>query len=138
NTTGIAIVEVYEMDHPEVPITGISTRGKVLTGNDVMIGGFIIQGSGPQTVAIRARGPSLAGGGIANPLANPQLTLVRASDGVAIASNDDWQSASNAVQIQSSGFAPSDSKESVILMSLQPGAYTAIVSGVGGGTGVGI
>src|SRR4029453_17249451 len=58
-TTGIAIVEVSEMDHPEIPLIGISTRGQVLTGNDVMIGGFIIQGDSPQTVVVRARGPSL-------------------------------------------------------------------------------
>jgi hypothetical protein len=135
--TGVGIVEVYEVDTPTAPLVGISTRGQVLTGNDVMIGGFIIQGNATQQVVVRARGPSLAAAGIANALQNPTLTLVRSSDGVVIATNDDWQQASNAAQVSASGFAPSDPRESVILINLAPGAYTAIVSGVGG-TGVGI
>jgi len=136
--TGVGIVAVYEVDRLDVPLVNISTRGRVLTGNDVMIGGFIINGSGAQTVAIVATGPSLAAFGIANPLANPTLTLVRSSDQAVIATNDDWQSAPNAAQIQAAGFAPSNQLESAIMMSLPPGAYTAIVSGVSGGTGVGI
>ena len=111
---------------------------QVLTGNDVMIGGFVIQGSGPQQVAIVATGPSLAAFGITNPLANPTLTLVRSSDQTVVATNDDWQSASNASQLQAAGFAPSNALESAILITLQPGAYTAIVSGAGGGTGVSV
>jgi YVTN family beta-propeller protein len=134
--TGVGLVEVFEVDHPEVPLAGISTRGKVLTGNDVMIGGIIIQGDAPQTVVVRARGPSLVAQGVANALSNPLLQVV-ASDGTVL-TNDDWQSAGNAAQIQSSGFAPADPRESAILVTLQPGAYTAIVSGVGGATGVGI
>jgi hypothetical protein len=138
NTTGVGIVEVYEIDTPTVPLQAISTRGQVLTGNDVMIGGFIIQGDGPMQVAVRARGPSLVGAGVPNALLNPTLTLIRASDGVAIAVNDDWQQASNAAQVSASGFAPADARESVILINLQPGGYTAIVSGVGNTTGVAI
>jgi hypothetical protein len=103
-----------------------------------MIGGFVIQGSGPQTVVVRARGPSLVPFGIPNALANPQLSLVRSSDQSVIGSNDDWQSAGNAADVTASGFAPSNALESALLVTLQPGAYTVIVSGVGGGTGVGI
>jgi hypothetical protein len=136
--TGVGMVEVFEVDHPEIPLANISSRGQVLTGSDVMIGGFVIQGSGPQTVVVRARGPSLAPYGIANPLANPVLQLVRSSDQAVIASNDNWGSAANAGQISASGFAPSDALESAILVTLDPGAYTAIVTGAGGGTGVGI
>jgi dienelactone hydrolase len=136
--TGVGIVEMYEVDRPDVPFAGISTRGQVLTGNDVMIAGFVVQGSGPQTVVVRARGPSLGAFGIANALANPMLQLVRASDQVMIAANDDWQSASNAAQLSASGFAPSNSLESAILITLDPGAYTAIASGVGNTTGVAI
>jgi hypothetical protein len=55
-----------------------------------------------------------------------------------MATNDNWGSASNAAQLQASGFAPSNALESAILITLNPGAYTAIVSGSGGGTGVGI
>ncbi len=136
--TGVGLIEVYEVDHPEVPLINISTRGQVRTGNDVMIGGFVVQGSGPQTVVVRARGPSLIPYGVLNTLANPTLQLVRSSDQATIATNDDWGSASNAAQISASGFAPSNAQESAILVTLNPGAYTAIVTGAGGGTGVGI
>jgi hypothetical protein len=136
--TGVGLVEVYEVDQPDTPLINISTRGRVQTGFDVMIGGFVIQGSGPETVVIRAIGPSLANFGVAGALANPQVQLVRQSDQAVIASNDDWGSAANAALIQSSGFAPSNPLESAIYITLDPGAYTAIVSGVGGGTGVGL
>ncbi len=136
--TGVGLVEVYEVDHPEIALINISTRGKVQTGFDVMIGGFVVQGSGPQTVVIRAIGPSLANFGVSGALANPTMSLVRMSDNATIATNDDWGSASNAAQITSSGFAPSNPLESAILITLQPGAYTAVVSGVGGGIGVGL
>ncbi|HET9577763.1 MAG TPA: Ig-like domain-containing protein, partial [Usitatibacter sp.] len=136
--TGVGIVEVYEVDHPEVPVTGISTRGQVLASNDVMIGGFVISGSSPKTVIVRARGPSLASQGVAGALSDPTLQLIRASDNATVAVNDDWASAPNASQISASGYAPSDSRESAILVTLAPGAYTAIVSGSGGQSGVGI
>ena len=134
--TGVGIVEVFEADHPEYPLINISTRGQVQTGDNVMIGGFIIQGNASQTVLIRAVGPNLANFGVPGVLANPTLQLY--SGQTVIASNDDWQSASNAAEIQATGLAPVSSLESAILITLAPGAYTAIVSGVGGGTGVGI
>ena len=137
-TAGVGLVAVYEVDHPESPLVNISTRGEVLTGGDVMIGGFIVQGTAPQTVVVTGTGPSLIGAGIPNALANPALTLVRSSDGAVIAANDDWGTAANAAQLAASGLAPADAKESAILMTLEPGAYTAILSGAGGGTGVGI
>jgi hypothetical protein len=134
----VGIVEVFEVDHPEVPLINISTRGQVLTGADVMIGGFIIQGASSQTVVVRARGPSLIPFGIPNALANPTLELYRSSDNTLILSNDDWQSAANAAAVQASGFAPANALESAILITLNPGAYTAIVRGAASGTGVGI
>jgi hypothetical protein len=132
------VIGVYEVDGPSIPLINISTRGRVGTGNDVMIGGFVIDGASPQTVAIVATGPSLAPFGITNPLANPTLTLVRASDQSVVDSNDDWQAHANAAQLQSAGFAPSNALESGIYITLQPGAYTAILSGSGNGTGVGV
>jgi hypothetical protein len=120
-----------------VPLTNISTRGRVLTGDDVMIGGFVIAGSSPKTVLIRARGPSMVPAGVTDPLANPQMTLVSSTQTI-IASNDNWGSATNAIAIQATGLAPSDALESAILITLDPGAYTVVVSGVGGTTGVGI
>jgi uncharacterized repeat protein (TIGR01451 family) len=136
NATGVAIVEVFEVDAILVPLANISTRGRVQTGANVMIGGFVIQGDGPQTIVVRARGPSLAQFGIQGLLANPQLQLFAGA--TQIASNDNWQQAANAVEVQASGFAPSDPMEAAILITLQPGAYTAIVSGVAGGTGIAI
>ncbi|MBE0528261.1 MAG: hypothetical protein IH629_03540, partial [Thermoleophilia bacterium] len=134
--TGVAIVEVFERDRPDAPLINISTRGQVQTVNNVMIGGFVIQGDAPQTVLITARGPSLAPFGITNALANPSLQLF--SGQTLIASNDDIGTAPNLAQIQATGVAPTNALESAILVTLNPGAYTAIVSGVGGGMGVGI
>ena len=134
-TTGVGLVEVFEVDAISMPIIGISTRGRVLTGDNAMIGGFIIQGSAPRTVVVRARGPSLTEAGVAGALPDPQLQLF--SGQTLIAFNNNWQDF-DAAAIQSSGFAPSDPLESALRMTLPPGAYTAIVSGVAGGTGVGI
>jgi hypothetical protein len=135
-TTGVAIVEVFEVDAPTAPLINIATRGQVLTGDKVMIGGFIIQGDGPQSVVVRARGPSLAATGVPGTLADPVLQLFTGQ--TQIGSNDDWRSAANAAELQASGFAPADDRESAILVTLNPGAYTAIVSGKNGTTGVGI
>lgn len=133
--TGVGIIEVFEVDRSDIPLLNIATRGKVLTGDDVMIGGFIIEGSSPQTVVVRAGGPSLSARGVPGVLANPVLNLY--SGQTVIASNDDWQTASNAATLVSSGFAPLDTRESAIYITLNPGAYTAIVFGAGGTTGVG-
>jgi len=134
--TGVGIVEVFEVDLPQVPLANISTRGVVLTGDDVMIGGFIIQGDAPQTVIVRARGPSLAAAGVPNVLANPLLQLF--SGATPVAMNDNWGDGTDAATIQAAGFAPAHALESAIRVTLAPGAYTAIVTGVGGATGVGI
>jgi hypothetical protein len=136
NTTGVGIVEVYEVDHPETPMVGISTRGKVLTGDDVLIGGFVIEGSAPRQFVVRGRGPSLTSAGVQGALQNPTLEIV--SGTTLVASNDDWITDANAAQLQSSGFAPADQRESAMLITLSPGAYTVIVRGQGGTTGVAI
>ena len=117
-------------------LANISTRMQVLTAADVLIGGFVIQGASPKTVVVRARGPSLAAAGVPGALANPVLQLF--SGATPIATNDNWQTAANAQAIQASGFAPSDANEAAILITLAPGAYTAIVTGAGNTTGVGI
>ncbi|QJR16128.1 InlB B-repeat-containing protein [Usitatibacter palustris] len=138
--TGVGLVGVYEVDHPEVPLINISTRGQVLTGNDVMIAGLIVYGDNTQQVVITVAGPSLVNAGIPNALANPVLTIVRSSDGAVIASNDNWQSQANPAHvaaIQAAGFAPAHVLEPAVILTLPPGAYTAIVQG-SGGTGVGL
>lgn len=98
-----------------------------------MIGGFIIEGSTPKTVLVRARGPTLAGFGVPGVLANPFLQLF--SGQTVVASNDNWQD-TQAAEIMATGLAPSSTLESAILMTLGPGVYTAIVSGIGGKTGI--
>jgi len=137
-TTGVGMFEVYEVDRTDVPLVNMSTRGYVGGGADVMIGGFVVRGNGPQTVVIRARGPSLVPFGIANALANPSVQLVRAADNAVVAANDTWSTAANAAQLSATGLAPPEALEAAILVTLEPGAYTAIVSGVRGATGVAI
>ena len=136
--TGVGLVAVWEIDRHDVPLINISTRAEVLTGNDVVIGGFIIQGNQPKTVVVQGIGPALVGAGIPNALVDPTLTLVRSSDQAIIATNDDWQTAANAADLVAAHLAPTNPKESAIMMTLPPGAYTAILSGMNGGIGVGI
>jgi Matrixin len=118
-------------------LANISTRMKVGTGQNVLIGGFIIQGSQPKTLMLRAIGPSLVSNGVSNVLADPVMEL-RDSTGVLIASNDDWQDSAQASQIQQSGIAPTNALESAILRTLAPGSYTAVVSGYEGAQGNGL
>jgi hypothetical protein len=122
----------------ETPLINISTRGYVGTGADLMIAGFVVQGESPVTVVVTGKGPSLSDYGVRNLLENPTLTLVRQSDQVVIATNDDWQQSPDAAQIAAAGFAPSSRFESAVLVTLPPGAYTALLSGANGGTGVGL
>jgi hypothetical protein len=118
-------------------LANISTRMKVGTGQNVLIGGFIVKGSQSKTLILRAIGPSLTASGVANVLADPVLE-VHDSTGAVIASNDDWQESAQASQIQQSGLAPTSSAESAILITLSPGNYTAVVSGYGGAQGNGL
>jgi N-acetylneuraminic acid mutarotase len=144
NTAGVALVEVYDLNPGASSSLGnISTRGFVQTGEHVMIGGFIVQGSGSKRVIIRAIGPELTQYGITNALANPSLELHNGM-GALIATNDDWQTTilggiitSNQVSdIQNSGHPPTVASESAIIANLQPGNYTAIVRGVSNTIGV--
>src|SRR6202022_446852 len=107
----------------------------VQTGDNVMIGGLIISGTGQKNVIVRAIGPSLAQYGITNPLLDPTLELHN-GNGAVIAFNDNWMDAPNKQEIIDSGLAPSNNLESAILTSLSPGNYTAIVRGVNNGTGI--
>ena len=117
-------------------LANISTRLKVETGDNVLIGGLIVQGSTPKLVIVRAIGPSLAAAGVSGPLADPTLELHDGS-GVLLQSNDDWQD-TDAANISASGVAPTNPLESAIIATLAPGGYTAIVRGKNNGTGVGL
>jgi hypothetical protein len=101
-----------------------------------MIGGFIIGGTAPKEVVIRGMGPSLASNGITNFLADPVLEL-RSSSGALLQKNDDWRDDQES-QIQGTVYQPSDDRESVMIATLNPGAYTALLTGKDGSTGVGL
>jgi len=144
NPAGVALVEVYDLSPGATSsLSNISTRSFVQTGEHVMIGGFIVQGTGRNRVIIRAIGPELTQFGIPDALANPRLELHNGS-GALIATNDNWQTTilggiitSNQVSdIQNSGHAPTAGTESAIIADLQPGNYTAIVRGVNNTAGV--
>jgi hypothetical protein len=139
DTTGVALVELYDLDQGANSVLGnISSRGFVDTGDNALIGGFILgRGLGHRTVVVRAIGPSLSAFNVANPVQDPTLELVNAS-GTTTASNDNWQTDPGAAQIQSNNLAPSDPRESATLQSLAPGNYTAIVRGNDNTTGVGL
>jgi len=144
NTTGVALVEVYDLSPNANSILGnISTRSFVQTNDNVMIGGFIVQGTQSKLVIIRAIGPELTQFGVPNVLMNPTLQLHNGA-GALIASNDNWQTTilggiitqDQVQQIMSSGHAPTDPRESAIIANLPAGNYTAIVRGLSNTTGV--
>jgi glucose/arabinose dehydrogenase len=136
SATGIGVVELYDLDQPApANPANISTRGFVESGDNVMIGGFIVGGSQNRTVLARAIGPSLTVFGVPNALQDPILELHNSS-GTTLAMNDNWKS-DQQTQITATGLAPSDDRESAIISSpLAPGNYTAIVRGSGPATGV--
>ncbi len=114
-------------------LANISTRGFVSTGQGQLIGGFIITG-GPKLVLIRALGPSLTVAGVSPVLENPVLQLF--SGPTELRSNDDWQTASNSDDVIASTLPPQDPKEASILVRLEPGAYTTVVTGANDSTGI--
>ena len=144
NMTGVALVEVYDLSPaPDSILGNISSRSFVRTGDNVMIGGVIVQGTQPKRVIVRAIGPELTQYGVPDRLTDPTLKLYD-STGALIASNDNWQhtiiggiiTSSQVQQIRNSGYAPGNGNESAIIATLPPGNYTAIVGGVNNTTGV--
>jgi hypothetical protein len=138
-TTGIGLVEVYDLEKDNGRLANISTRGFVQTGNDVMIGGFILgpATTGSSRVVLRAIGPSLTGFGVPNPLQDPIIEL-RDSNGNVLDTNDNWKDSPESQTISNFGLAPSDDHESAILAVPTPANYTAIVRGAGNSTGIGL
>ncbi len=135
---GIALVEAYDLNQaaPSV-LANISTRGLVDTGDNVMIGGFILGGEEDSaTVVIRGLGPSLSDVGVANALSDPTLEL-HDGNGALVSSNDNWKD-SQETEIEAAGLAPTYDKEAAILANLASGAYTAILQGKDNSTGVGL
>ncbi len=138
NQTGIGLVEVYDLGNPgaaagsSAGLVNISTRGSVLTGDDVMIGGFIIVGA-PTDVIVRAIGPDLTARGVAGAVQDTTMELFDANG--MVGSNDDWRSTQEQ-EIINTTVPPNDNRESAIVARLAPGGYTAIVRGKNGTTGV--
>jgi uncharacterized delta-60 repeat protein len=133
NSVRTNIVRIFE---GSASFQNLSARAHVFTGEQILIDGFIVEGSENKTVLIRGLGPSLAGFGILNFLANPTLSLFDHT-ATLIAANDNWQTAANSNQIPV-GLRPTDPRESAILTTLQPGAYTAFLQGKGATTGIGL
>ena len=139
NTTGLALVEAYDIDpFAHSKLGNISTRALVGTGNNVVIGGFIVgpQNAAPATVVIRGMGPSLTGNGVPGALQDPTLELHDAQ-GNKLRVNDNWRDTQES-DIQNSNLAPNDDRESAILTDIAPGNYTAILAGKDNTTGVGL
>jgi hypothetical protein len=136
NTLGSA--ELYVGPSASPALLNIATRMRVLTGDRVLIGGFIITGPELKRVLIRGVGPSLNGVGVT--LSDPTLELHR--DGTTVAINDNWKvrpnGTSQQADIEATTIAPANDLEPAILATLSPGAYTGILAGKNGGTGVGL
>jgi uncharacterized protein (DUF1800 family) len=138
NATGVGLMEIYDLDPDGSParLANISTRGNVLTGDDVMIGGFIVRGDVGKRMLMRARGPSLFLNGvpIAGRLMDPTMEL-RDANGSLIRANDNWRTDQQA-EIAASSIAPTDDHEPAVVWTLTPGNYTTIVRGVNDTTGI--
>jgi hypothetical protein len=133
-TSGVGLVEIYDLDQgTNSKLANLSTRGFVGAGDNILIAGFILGGIGSENVILRGIGPSLASAGVPDPLADPTLEL-RDSNGTLLIANNDWQDGPPVPP----DFAPGSPLESVILATLPPGLYTALLAGLNDGTGVGL
>ncbi len=139
--SGVALVEVYDADSGGgARLANVSARTRVGTGADILITGFVVSGDGARTLLIRGAGPSLGGFGVADALVDPRLRVYRGD--TLVAENDDWDQGTDAVQTSATAASVGafafaiGSKDSALVLTLPPGAYTAQVSGVNDTTGV--
>jgi hypothetical protein len=143
NTSGVALVEVYDLNQGvSSKLANISTRAFVSTGDDIVIAGFLLsdppQAGTSAGVVVRGIGPSLALAGVTNALADPTLEL-RDNNGTLLVANNDWQdNAVQASEITAAGLAPTNTLESAIAATLPPGLYTALLAGRNNGAGIGV
>jgi hypothetical protein len=129
------LIEVYDVSQSTVRLGNISTRGFVGTGDNVLIGGFIIgpDAGGNARVVVRGIGPSLAS--VANRLQDPVVEL-HGGNGALLASNDDWKT--NEAEVRATGLPPTDDHESALVADLLPGNYTLVLRGKNNTAGVGL
>jgi hypothetical protein len=138
--TGTVLVEAYDAGSGSaVRLTNLSARNRVGTGNDILIAGFFIAGTGTQRVLIRAVGPSLAAFGLTGLLTDPKLEIYNAA-GAKIAENDNWDATLSSTFASAGAFAlMPGGKDAALIVSLPAGAtYTVQVKGADGGTGEGL
>ena len=140
-TTAYRALPVH-LENTKFPTVGpqalnLSTRGLVGTGDNVLIGGFIVSGTEPKTVVLRALGPSLSGFGLSNVLRDPVLRVYNSSHTL-IATNDNWQADPNHFVVESNGLVPANVLESATAQTLAPGTYTVIVTGKDPTPGIGL
>ncbi len=128
NSSGVGLVEIYEIGDAGPNLIALSTRGQVMTGENVMIGGLVIVGDAGETkrVIIRGIGPSLFDSGVADAMGEPVITLYD-KDGIALLENDDWDNSPQTNAIEATGYGPANRRESVILIDLSPGVYTVVM-----------
>ena len=137
---GIALLEAYDSDAggSTARLTNLSARTQVGTGDNILVVGFVVSGSAPKTLLLRAVGPGLLGFGVSGVLADPQLKLFNAA-GALLSANDDWGGAAAlaAAFTQTGAFSlPSTSKDAVLLSTLPAGAYTLQISGANATSGI--
>lgn len=139
-TSGVALVEVYDLDE-SVPsgLVNLSTRAFVNGGDNIVIAGFALSNhGGSDQVVVRGLGPSLTAAGVSNALGDPVLEL-RDGNGGLILANDDWQDdAAQAAILSDAGLAPSHNLESAVAATLPPGLYTGLLRGLNNSTGIGL
>jgi hypothetical protein len=135
--TGVGLIEIYDLEVNSGPdLANISTRGNVLTGENIMIGGFIVQGVNAQTVVARGLGPSLTAAGVTDALPDPTIEI-RDAHGTVLISNNNWKDDANqATALQQAQIAPKRDEEAAVIAEVAPGNYTALVRGNNNGTGV--
>jgi hypothetical protein len=119
-------------------LLNVSTRTRVLTGDRVLIGGFIITGTESKKVVLRAIGPSLTNSGLGGGVLNDPTLELHAASGAIIAANDNWQTDPGASELIANGLAPKNDREAATVQTLSPGSYTAVVSGTNNINGIGL
>jgi hypothetical protein len=141
NGPGVGTVQVYDLAaNSNSNLANISSRGRVEPGDEkALIAGFIVDGNGgaDSRVIVRALGPSLSAFQIPGALPDPTLE-VKNANGSTLDSNDDWEQSQQVAEIRARNFGPRDFRDSAVVISPPPGAYTAIVRGKGNATGVAV